>query len=68
MALCDQIDISHGVSKTLLPQLISSIKSTKANIREASQEATLLLLSRCQNPEALKSIGETLIKTLKDGI
>jgi len=67
MALCDEIDVSQGVSKHLLPQLISSIKSTKPNIRDASQEATSLLLSRCQNAEALQSIGETLIKTLKDG-
>ena len=67
MALCSEIDLSNGVSKTLLPQLISSIKSTKANIREASREGTVLLLSRCRNPEALKTIAETLIKTIKEG-
>jgi beta-glucosidase-like glycosyl hydrolase len=67
-ALRSEIDLSRAVSKSLLAQLISAIKSTNANVRDASQRATLDLIKRCSEIEALTAIAEILTKAIKDGI
>jgi hypothetical protein len=66
-ALRSEIDLSEPVSQKLLPQLISSLKSTNVTIRDASQLASKILLARCHSPEALQKIAEVLLKSLKDG-
>jgi hypothetical protein len=62
------IDLSQTVSKNLLPQLVSSLRATNANVRDAGQRASTELIARCRTPEALQAIVENLIKALKDGI
>jgi hypothetical protein len=62
-----EIDISQALSNRLLPQLVASLKSTNANVREAGQQAGLDLLTRCHSQDALQAMAETLMKTLKDG-
>ena len=66
VSLPSEIDFSTALSKNLLPQLISSLRSTNLVIREASQKSSMALIARCNDPEALKSISETLVKAHKD--
>jgi hypothetical protein len=66
-SLRPEIDLSEPVSQKLLPQLISSLKSTNVIIRDASQNANMVLIARCHSPEALQKIAEVLMKSLKDG-
>lgn len=66
-ALRPDVDFSKGISDHLLPQLLSSLKSTNSSIRDASQQASKLLIARCRTPELLRGIAEALHKALKDG-
>jgi hypothetical protein len=67
VALPSEIDLSQSMSKNLLSQLTSSLKSTNTNIREASLRATMDLIRRSHDTTALQSMAEVLIKNLKDG-
>ena len=67
-ALSPEIDLSQAVSKNLLPQLLSSLKSTNSNVREASQHASTILFARCDESIALQAIAEALLKALKEGL
>ena len=64
----DEVDFSEGVSSKLLPQLISSLKSSNPTIRDAALETAILLLSRCRTAASLTVMAQNLVKTLKDGI
>jgi Generalcontrol nonderepressible 1 (Gcn1) N-terminal len=59
--------LSNAVAKTLLPQLLTSLRSTNASIRDSGLKAGLALLSRCHDVAGLKTISDLLMKTLKDG-
>jgi hypothetical protein len=67
LALNKDTDLSNAVAKTLLPQLLTSLKSTNASIRDSSLQAGLALLSRCHDIAVLKTISDLLMKTLKEG-
>lgn len=67
VALPSDIDLSQSVSNSLLPQLISTLKSTNTNVREASLRASMDLMGRSHDTAALQSMAEVLIKALKDG-